>query len=202
MYIVRSCIYVDYERTLFPRFFQTIICLSSGRHISLDDVCNVSEIKNKYFIQNVHKYRKSLTNWCDTKQKMINQYSDGKNADSSNTETNHESSLSQLPKQIEQVIRETDQQVEDLFVKLQNFSEHPDTEDSLIDPLGIRINSFENPVLFGKLMNLLQSSMLETQRLTENLEALCQKALQESTEEDKSQSDNDEYNLALLSDVW
>ena len=202
MYIVRSFIYVDYERTFFPRFFQTIICLSNGKPVSLDDVCNVSEIKNKYFIQDVHKYRKSLIDWCDTKQKVIDQYSDGKNADSSNTGTNHESSLSQLPKQIEQVIRETDQQVEDLFVKLQNFSEHPDTEDSLIDPLGIRINSFENPVLFGKLMNLLQSSMLETQRLTENLEALCQKALQESTEEDKSQSDNDEYNLALLSDVW
>lgn len=202
MYIVRSFIYVDYERTFFPRFFQTIICLSNSRSISLDDVCNVSEIKNKYFIQDVHKYRKSLTNWCDTKQKMINQYSDGKNADSSNTGINHESSLSQLPKQIEQVIRETDQQVEDLFVKLQNFSEHPDTEDSLIDPLGIRINSFENPVLFGKLMNLLQSSTLETQRLTENLETACQKALHESTEEDKSQSSNDEYNLTLLSDVW
>lgn len=203
MYIVRSFIYVDYERTFFPRFFQTIICLSNSRSISLDDVCNVSEIKNKYFIQDVHKYRKSLTNWCDTKQKMINQYSDGKNADSSNTETNHESSLSQLPKQIEQVIRETDQQVEDLFVKLQNFSEHPDTEDSLIDPLGVRINSFENPVLFGKLMNLLQSSMLETQRLTENLEALCQKALSESiTRKDKNQINSDEYNLTLLSDVW
>ena len=176
MYIVRSCIYVDYERTLFPRFFQTIICLSSGRHISLDDVCNVSEIKN--------------------------QYSDGKNADSSNTGTSHESGLSQLPKQIEQIIRKTDQQVEDLFIKVQNLSEHPEKEDGLIDLIGIRINSFENPVLFGKLMDLLQSSTLETQRLTENLETACQKALHESTEEDKSQSSNDEYNLTLLSDVW
>lgn len=202
MHIVRSFIYVDYERTFFPRFFQNIICLSNGRSISLDDVCNISEIKNKYFIQDVHKYRKSLIDWCDTKQKVIDQYSDVKSEDSSTTDTSHESRLSQLPKQVEQIIRDVDQQVEDLFVKLQNFSEHPDTEDSLIDPLGIRINSFENPILFGNLMNLLQSSTLETQRLTENLESLCHKALSESTGEDKSQSINDEYNLTLLSDVW
>ena len=202
MYIVRSFIYVDYERTFFPRFFQTIICLSSGKSVSLDDVCNVSEIKNKYFIQDAHKYRKSLIDWCDTKQKVIDKYSDVKSEDSSTTDTSHESILSQLPKQVEQVIRDVDQKVENLFVKLQNLSEHPETEDGFIKALGIQINSFENPVLFGKLMNLLQSSMLETQRLTENLKSLCQKALSESTLEGKSQSSNDEYNLTLLSDVW
>ena len=204
MYVVRSFIYVDYERTFFPRFFQTIICLSNGRSISLDDVCNVSEIKNKYFIQNAHKYRKSLTDWCDTKQKVIDQYSDVKSGDSSTTDTSHESSLSKLPESIEQIVRESDQQVEDLFVKLQNFSEHPETEDGLIKALGIKINSFENPVLFGKLRDLLQSSMLETQHLTENLEALCRRAaLFETALEDKNdQLSNDEYNLALLSDVW
>lgn len=202
MHIVRSFIYVDYERTFFPRFFQSIICLSSGKSVSLDDVCNISEIKNKYFIQDAHKYRKSLIDWCDTKQKVIDQYSDVKSEDSSTTDTSHESSLSQLPEHIEQIVRESDQQVEDLFVKLQNFSEHPETEDSFIKALGVRINSFKNPVLFGKLRDLLQSSIIETQHLTKNLELLCQKALSESTGEDKSQSGNDEYNLALLSDVW
>jgi len=60
----------------------------------------------------------------------------------------------------------------------------------------------ENPALQYRLKDLLQSRTSATQRLTENLEALCQKALSESTEEDKSQLSNDECNLTLLSDVW
>lgn len=169
MYIVRSFIYVDYERTFFPRFFQTLVCLNNGEAIPLDNVCNVSEIKNKYFIQNVHKYRKSLTNWCDTKQKMINQYSDGKNADSSNTGTNHESSLSQLPKQIEQIIRKTDQQIEEHFLKVQRYY-----DGGSVSPLYERTILFEeNPVLQHRLKDLLQSRTSATQYLTENLESNC-----------------------------
>lgn len=169
MYIVRSFIYVDYERTFFPRFFQTIICLSNSRSISLDDVCNVSEIKNKYFIQDVHKYRKSLTNWCDTKQKMINQYSDGKNADSSNTGINHESSLSQLPEPIKQIVRDADQQIEEHFLKVQRYY-----DGGSVSPFYERTILFEeNPALQYRLKDLLKSRTSATQRLTENLESNC-----------------------------
>lgn len=198
MYIVRSFIYVDYERTFFPRFFQTIICLSNGKPVSLDDVCNVSEIKNKYFIQNAHRYRKSLIDWCDTKQKVIDQYSDSKSTDSDTANTSHESIFSQLPEPIKQIVRDADQQIEEHFLKVQRYY-----DGGSVSPFYERTILFEeNPALQYRLKDLLKSRTSATQRLTENLEAICQKTLQESTEEDKSQSNNDEYNLALLSDVW
>lgn len=198
MHIVRSFIYVDYERTFFPKFFQTLICLNSGEAIPLDDVCNVSRIRNKHLTQNAYKYRKSLIDWCDKKQKVIDQYSDVKIADSSTTDTSHESIFSQLPKSIKQIVKDADQQIEEHFLKVQRYY-----DGGSVSPFYERIILFEeNPVLQYRLKDLLQSRTSVTQRLTENLEALCQKALSEPTEEDKSQSSNDEYNLTLLSDVW
>lgn len=198
MHIVRSFIYVDYERTFFPRFFQTLICLNSGEAIPLDNVCNVSRIRNKPLIQNAYRYRKSLISWCDTKQKVIDRYSDGKSADSSTTSNSYESIFSQLPEPIKQIVRDTDQQIEDHFLKVQRYY-----DGGSVSPFYERIILFEeNPALQYRLKDLLQSRTSVTHRLTENLEALCQKALSESTGEDKSQSINDEYNLTLLSDVW
>lgn len=198
MYIVRSFIYVDYERTFFPRFFQTLVCLNNGEAIPLDNVCNVSRIRNKHLTQNAHRYRKSLIDWCDTKQKVIDQYSDSKSTDSDTANTSHESIFSQLPEPIKQIVRDADQQIEEHFLKVQRYY-----DGGSVSPFYERTILFEeNPALQYRLKDLLKSRTSATQRLTENLEALCQKALQESTEEDKSQSDNDEYNLALLSDVW
>lgn len=198
MHIVRSFIYVDYERTFFPKFFQTLICLNSGEAIPLDDVCNVSRIRNKHLTQNAYKYRKSLIDWCDKKQKVIDQYSDVKIADSSTTDTSHESIFSQLPKSIKQIVKDADQQIEEHFLKVQRYY-----DGGSVSPFYERIILFEeNPVLQYRLKDLLQSRTSVTQRMTENLESLCQKALSEHTEEDKSQSGNDEYNLTLLSDVW
>lgn len=198
MHIVRSFIYVDYERTFFPKFFQTLICLNSGEAIPLDDVCNVSRIRNKHLTQNAYKYRKSLIDWCDKKQKVIDQYSDVKIADSSTTDTSHESIFSQLPKSIKQIVKDADQQIEEHFLKVQRYY-----DGGSVSPFYERIILFEeNPVLQYRLKDLLQSRTSVTQRLTENLESLCQKALSEHTEEGKSQSSNDEYNLTLLSDVW
>lgn len=169
MYIVRSFIYVDYERTFFPRFFQTIICLSNSRSISLDDVCNVSEIKNKYFIQDVHKYRKSLIDWCDKKQKVIDQYSGVKSAYSSTIDTSHESIFSQLPKSIKQIVKDADQQIEEHFLKVQRYY-----DGGSVSPLYERTILFEeNPVLQHRLKDLLQSRTSATQYLTENLESNC-----------------------------
>lgn len=198
MHIVRSFIYVDYERTFFPRFFQTLICLNSGEAIPLDNVCNVNRIRNKHLTQNAYKYRKSLIDWCNTRQKVIDQYSDGKSAYPNITDTSHESIFSQLPKSVEQIVRDADQQIEEHFLKVQRYY-----DGGSVSPFYERTILFEeNPALQHRLKDLLQSRTSATQRLTENLEALCQKALSESTEEDKSQSSNDEYNLTLLSDVW
>lgn len=198
MYIVRSFIYVDYERTFFPRFFQTLVCLNSGEAIPLDSVCNVSRMRNKHLTQNAHKYRKSLIDWCNTKQKVIDRYSDGKSADSNTTDTSHESIFSQLPKSIKQIVIDADQQIEEHFLKVQRYY-----DGGSVSPLYERIILFEeNPALQYRLKDLLQSRTSATKHLTENIESLCQKALSEHTEEDKSQSSNDEYNLTLLSDVW
>lgn len=198
MYTVRSFIYVDYERTFFPKFFQTLICLNSGEAIPLDDVCNVSRIRNKHLTQNAHRYRKSLIDWCDTKQKVIDQYSDSKSTDSDTANTSHESIFSQLPEPIKQIVRDADQQIEEHFLKVQRYY-----DGGSVSPFYERTILFEeNPALQYRLKDLLKSRTSATQHLTENLEALCQKVLHESTEEDKSQSSNDEYNLTLLSDVW
>lgn len=187
MYIVRSFIYVDYERTFFPRFFQTLMCLNSGKAIPLDDVCDVSNIKEKYLIQDVRKYKKTIVDWCGAKQKMIDQYSKNKNKNSGNIDTSHESDLLRIPKEVKHVIRDADQQIEVLFVEMQSY---------------FKIKLSENPVLIHKLRDRLQSSTSTIEHLTEKLESLCQKTLSEHTEEDKSQSSNDKYNLTLLSDVW
>lgn len=198
MYIVRSFIYVDYERTFFPRFFQTIVCLNNGEAIPLDNVCNVSRIRNKHLTQNAHRYRKSLIDWCDTKQKVIDQYSDSKSTDSDTANTSHESIFSQLPEPIKQIVRDADQQIEEHFLKVQRYY-----DGGSVSPFYERTIIFEeNPALQYRLKDLLKSRTSATQRLTENLEALCQKALSESIEEDKSQLSNDECNLTLLSDVW
>lgn len=198
MHIVRSFIYVDYERTFFPRFFQTLVCLNSGEAIPLDSVCNVNRIRNKHLTKNAYKYRKSLIDWCNTRQKVIDQYSDGKSAYLNITDTSHESIFSQLPKSVEQIVRDADQQIEEHFLKVQRYY-----DGGSVGPFYERTILFEeNPALQYRLKDLLKSRTSATQRLTENLEALCQKALSESTEEDKSQSSNDEYNLTLLSDVW
>lgn len=198
MYIVRSFIYVDYERTFFPRFFQNLVCLNSGEAIPLDNVCNVSRIRNKHLTQNAHRYRKSLIDWCDTKQKVIDQYSDSKSTDSDTANTSHESIFSQLPEPIKQIVRDADQQIEEHFLKVQRYY-----DGGSVSPFYERTILFEeNPALQYRLKDLLKSRTSATQRLTENLEALCQKALSESTEEDKSQLSNDECNLTLLSDVW
>jgi len=198
MYTVRSFIYVDYERTFFPKFFQTLICLNSGEAIPLDDVCNVSRIRNKHLTQNAYKYRKSLIDWCDKKQKVIDQYSEDNNTNSSTIDTNDESDLLQLPQGVERVVKDTDQQIEEHFLKVQRYY-----DGGSVSPFYERIILFEeNPVLQYRLKDLLQSRTSVTQRLTENLESLCQKALSESTSEDKNHLSNDEYNLALLSDVW
>lgn len=198
MYIVRSFIYVDYERTFFPRFFQTLVCLNNGEAIPLDNVCNVSRIRNKHLTQNAHRYRKSLIDWCDTKQKVIDQYSDSKSTDSDTANTSHESIFSQLPESIKQIVRDADQQIEEHFLKVQRYY-----DGGSVSPFYERTILFEeNPALQYRLKDLLKSRTSATQRLTENLEALCQKALSESTEEDKSQLSNDECNLTLLSDVW
>lgn len=198
MYIVRSFIYVDYERTFFPRFFQTLVCLNNGEAIPLDNVCNVSRIRNKHLTQNAHRYRKSLIDWCDTKQKVIDQYSDSKSTDSDTANTSHESIFSQLPEPIKQIVRDADQQIEEHFLKVQRYY-----DGGSVSPFYERTILFEeNPALQYRLKDLLKSRTSATQRLTENLESLCQKALSESTEEDKSQLSNDECNLTLLSDVW
>ena len=198
MYIVRSFIYVDYERTFFPRFFQTLVCLNNGEAIPLDNVCNVSRIRNKHLTQNAHRYRKSLIDWCDTKQKVIDQYSDSKSTDSDTANTSHESIFSQLPEPIKQIVRDADQQIEEHFLKVQRYY-----DGGSVSPFYERTILFEeNPALQYRLKDLLQSRTSATQRLTENLESLCQKALSEHTEEDKSQLSNDECNLTLLSDVW
>lgn len=198
MYIVRSFIYVDYERTFFPRFFQTLVCLNNGEAIPLDNVCNVSRIRNKHLTQNAHRYRKSLIDWCDTKQKVIDQYSDSKSTDSDTANNSHESIFSQLPEPIKQIVRDADQQIEEHFLKVQRYY-----DGGSVSPFYERTILFEeNPALQYRLKDLLQSRTSATQRLTENLESLCQKALQEPTEEDKSQLSNDECNLILLSDVW
>lgn len=197
MYTVRSFIYVDYERTFFPKFFQTLICLNSGEAIPLDDVCNVSRIRNKHLTQNAYKYRKSLIDWCDKKQKVIDQYSEDKNTNSNTIDTTHESIFSQLPKSIKQIVKDADQQIEEHFLKVQRYY-----DGGSVSPFYERIILFEeNPVLQYRLKDLLQSRTSVTQRLTKNLESLCQEALSEHIEEDNSQSSNDEYNLTLLSDV-
>ena len=176
MYIVRSFIYVDYERTFFPRFFQTLVCLNNGEAIPLDNVCNVSRIRNKHLTQNA----------------------DSKSTDSDTANTSHESIFSQLPEPIKQIVRDADQQIEEHFLKVQRYY-----DGGSVSPFYERIILFEeNPALQYRLKDLLQSRTSATQHLTENLESLCQKALSESTSEDKNHLSNDEYNLALLSDVW
>ena len=187
MHIVRSFIYVDYERTFFPRFFQTIICLNNGEAISLDDVCSVDNIKENYLIRDVYKYRKSVVDWCNTKQRMIDQYSENKSTNSNNTDTNDGSDLSQLHQRVECVIKDADRQVEDLFVETQKY---------------FRMRLSENPVLICELRDRLQSSTSTIGHLTENLETLCHKALPESVLEDNEQLGHDEYNMTMLSDVW
>ena len=169
MYIVRSFIYVDYERTFFPRFFRTLICMNSGEETPLDDVCNVSRIRNKHLTQNAHRYRKSLIDWCDTKQKVIDQYSDSKSTDSDTANTSHESIFSQLPEPIKQIVRDADQQIEEHFLKVQRYY-----DGGSVSPLYERTILFEeNPVLQHRLKDLLQSRTSATQYLTENLESNC-----------------------------
>lgn len=153
MYTVRSFIYVDYERTFFPKFFQTLICLNSGEAIPLDDVCNVSRIRNKHLTQNAYKYRKSLIDWCDKKQKVIDQYSEDNNTNSSTIDTNYESDLLQLPQGVERVVKDTDQQIEEHFLKVQRYY-----GGGSVSPFYERIILFEeNPVLQYRLKDLLQS---------------------------------------------
>ena len=169
MYIVRSFIYVDYERTFFPRFFHTLVCLNNGEAIPLDNVCNVSRIRNKHLTQNAYRYRKSLIDWCDTKQKVIDQYSDGKSADSSTTNNSHKSAFSQLPEPVKQIVIDADLQIEEHFLKVQRYY-----DGGSVSPFYERTILFEeNPALQYRLKDLLKSRTSATQRLTENLESNC-----------------------------